>query len=187
MKNATMNQGNKVEIIEVKIGEIKYTQTRPGYYYKNENGKQTRVSKAVWDQAWIDSGEAERAERLAKQAEADKEAEKAMNGKTKKARKSKDIAFEFEGVTLTAKQVKFIQLMPNDDFYENGLDSALWIDVFCDTIANEFNPMAAGAIVSTLNEKKLIVVGKQRVNGKNAKFFQFTELGKQVAKELGLN
>ena len=83
--------------------------------------------------------------------------------------------------------MKFIRLLPNDDFYENGLDSALWIDVLCDTLAGEFNPMALGAMVSTLREKYLISVGVQKVNGKKCKFFGFTELGKRVARELGLN
>lgn len=107
--------------------------------------------------------------------------------KTSKPRKSKDIAFEGAGITLTAKQVKFIKMMPNDDFYENGLDSALWIDVFCDTVAGEFSPMAVGAMVSTLKEKHLIYVTAERVNGKKSKYMEFTETGKEVAKQLGLN
>jgi hypothetical protein len=90
-------------------------------------------------------------------------------------------------ITLTAKQVAFIKRMPEDDFYEHGLDSTLWIDCLCDTVADIFNPMAVGAMVSTLREKELIYVDVDRINGKKCKFFGFTPLGKRIAKELGLN
>lgn len=106
--------------------------------------------------------------------------------KTKK-RKSKDIAFEMQGFTLTAKQVNFIKMIPDDDFYEHGLDSTLWIDCLCDTVADTFSPMAVGAMISTLREKELIYVDIQKVNGKKCKYFGFTPLGKKIAKELGLN
>ena len=145
---------------------------------------------------WMDEIEAEMKKRAEEQAASDKEAEDAVNKKagTKKAskpRKSKDIAYEYKVaggtfLTLTAKQVAFIKAMPNDDFYEHGLDSALWVDCFCDTVADIFNPMAVGAMVSTLREKGVIVVGQDKVNGKKCKFMQFTEFGKEIAKELGL-
>lgn len=213
MKNAKANNG-QAQIIGIEVNGIKYTQTRPGYYYKNVDGKQTRIPKAEWEQAfdeytqtasdnaeqdaWQAEADAELEAREQKQADEDKAAEKTMNkqAKAKKTtKKSKDIAFEgtFEyaneefHITLTAKQVRFIKRMPEDDFYEHGLDSALWIDVFCDTIADEFNPMAVGAMVSTLREKKLIGVGVQKMNGKKCKYMAFTALGQMVAKELGLN
>jgi hypothetical protein len=214
MKNTNANNG-QAQIIGIEVNGIKYTQTRPGYYYKNENGKQVRIPKNEWEQvfaeytqtasdnadqdAWQAEADAEKQAREQKQANDDKQAEKNMNKQaTKKAskpRKSKDIAFEgtFEyaneefHITLTAKQVKFIKRMPEDDFYEHGLDSTLWIDVFCDTIADEFNPMAVGAMVSTLREKKLLGVDVQKMNGKKCKYLFFTALGMQVAKELGLN
>ena len=159
---------------------------------------------------WEAEADAERQARYDKMAEDALRAAEALNPKevvktadetikkTKKKSK-KNVAFEgvFETgegetfkvnhVTLTEKQVRFIRLLPSDDFYENGLDSSLWIDVLCDTLADEFNPMALGAMVSTLREKHLISVGVQKVNGKKCKFFGFTELGKRVASELGLN
>lgn len=139
---------------------------------------------------WEQEADAERQAREDK-VEADaKQAEEAVAKKTKKKSK-KNVAFTFEDedgiVTLTEKQVRFLTLLPNDDFYENGLDSSLWIDVLCDTLAGDFNPMALGAMVSTLREKYLISVGVQKVNGKKCKYFAFTELGKRVARELGLN
>lgn len=174
-------------------------------FYKTIGTQKIRISEAEWNEAFdaytsnieppaVDEWEAEAdAERQAREdkVEADaKQAEEAVAKKTKKKSK-KNVAFTFEDadgvITLTEKQVRFIKLLPQDDFYENGLDSELWIDVLCDTLADEFNPMALGAMVSTLREKYLISVGVQKVNGKKCKFFGFTELGKRVARELGLN
>lgn len=142
---------------------------------------------------WMDEIEAGMKKKVEEQAESDKEAEDAVNKKTEtkkasKPRKSKDIAHESNGVTLTAKQVDFIKHIPDTCFYEHGLDSIPWCDVLADEIGGQFagKPMTVGAMISTLREKNLISVGQDRVNGKKCKFFQFTELGKQIAKELGL-
>lgn len=183
---------------------IEYMRTEKGYFYKVENGKKIRIKQAEYEQAFEnltddaaeDDDDVELEEftkmiedRKQAQAESDKQAEDAVNGKTKKPRKSKDIAHESNGVTLTAKQVDFIKHIPDTNFYEHGLDSALWCDILADEIGGQFagKPMTVGAMISTLKEKNLISVGQERINGKKAKFFEFTELGKQVAKELGLN
>jgi len=163
------------------------------YFYKSTNSVDKkgnplfmRISEKVFEEAWEQSGEAEKAKREALQAKSDAEAEKAV----KKPRKSKDIAFEIDTIeghiTLTAKQVKFLKMMPQDDFWENGLESTLWIDVFCDTVAGEFNPMAVGAMVSTLNEKKVLAVSVERVNGKKCKYMALTIVGQVIAEKLGL-
>lgn len=184
---------------------VTYTRTRTGYCYKStgtfdRKGQEMnrRIAEAVFEKAFEDylqsrqdeADQAEFEERKNREAEKDRKTEENFNGKTKaekKPRRSKDIAHESNGVTLTAKQVAFIKLFPNDDFYERGLESALWIECLCDTVAGTFNPMAVGAMVSTLREKHLIEVGWDKVNGKKCKYLQFTELGKQIAKELGLN
>lgn len=145
---------------------------------------------------------AKRAERSDKAAE-DKLAmpfkvvkEKKAEG-TKRTRQSKDIAWAGvvddgivapHTVTLTSKQVDFIKHIPDTCFYENGLDSTPWCDVLADEIGGQFTdkPMTVGAMISTLREKGVIYVGTDRINGKKAKYFGFTEVGKRVAKELGL-
>jgi uncharacterized membrane protein YheB (UPF0754 family) len=115
-----------------------------------------------------------------------------------KPRKSKDIAFtttvtledgKIADVTLTAKQVDFIKHIPDTCFYEHGLESTMWVDVLADEISGQFagKPMTVGAMISTLREKEVIYVAVDKVNGKKSKFFGFTDLGKLVAKELGLN
>lgn len=169
------------------------------FYKTFENGQKVRIGEAEFNgaydkyfaeerlrederDAWEQEADAEKKAREKKQEKDAKTAEKAVA----KKRAKKNVAFEFEGTTLTEKQVKFLRLLPNDDFFENGLESTLWIDVLCDTLTGEFNPMALGAMVSTLREKDLIYVAEERVNGRKCKYFGFTEDGKQVARELGL-
>lgn len=230
---------NTVNIITIELNNVTYTQTRPNYYYKKQDGKQVRISKAEWEQAfeeytqqaqdtadtdteWMQEygpeleeawaevdeqwdAEKEIEERKEIQAKADKVAEDAMNGmvipksaleankkyikKQSKSRKSKDVALEVDGVTLTAKQVDFLREMSKTSFYENSTESALWCDTLVDEIGGQFaeKPMTVGAIISTLKEKNLITTGVERVNGKKARFFTFTDLGKVVLTELGLN
>ena len=115
--------------------------------------------------------------------EVKKEAKKAS-----KPRKSKDIAHESNGVTLTAKQVDFMNHLPDTCFWDNGLDSMPWCDVLADEIGGQFagKPMTVGAMISTLREKGVLEVGRQKVNGRMAKYMALTEVGKQVARELGL-
>lgn len=107
--------------------------------------------------------------------------------KVEKARKSKDIAFTYTVngeviVTLTAKQVDFIKHLPDTCFWQDGLDSCIWIDCLCDEIKGQFagKPMTVGAMISTICEKRLGVRADNRVNGKKCKSFALTELGKQV-------
>lgn len=193
-----MADKNMVKIEQITVDGIVYTSTRPGYYYKRVDGKQTRIPKAEWEEVldkWEQEADAERKAREEKQAQADKEAEDAVNGKTKKEKKtakprrSKDIAYEGNGITLTTKQVDFIRHIPDTCFYENGLESTMWCDVLADEIGGQFagKPMTVGAMISTLREKNVIHVQEDRINGKKAKYFGFTELGGKVAKDLGLN
>lgn len=109
--------------------------------------------------------------------------------KKKRIRKSKDIAYDGNGITLTAKQVDFIRHLPDTNFWEHGLDSCIWVDCLCDDIGGQFEgkPMTVGAMISTLCEKGLGIRYKQRVNGRKATSFELTENGKLVAAELGLN
>lgn len=122
-----------------------------------------------------------------------------VKGKTKKTKRSsrssrskKNAAFKKQfgevEITLTEKQVDFFRHMQDTCFWEHGLDSALWVDVLCDEIGGQFEnkPMTVGAMVSTLREKDLLEVGCDRISGRKAKFFSLTDMGKEVAAELGL-
>ena len=109
--------------------------------------------------------------------------------KKKSTRKSKDIAYKGHEVTLTSKQVDFIRHLPDTNFWQNGLDSCIWVDCLCDDIGGQFagKPMTTGAMISTLCEKGLGVRAKERVNKRNCTSFRLTGLGKVIAAELGLN
>lgn len=104
----------------------------------------------------------------------------------KKARRSKDIAHESNGVTLTAKQVDFLHHLKDTSFWENGLDSTPWCDCLADEIGGQFagKPMTVGAMISTLREKGLLEVGREEARQGKPKFMAFTSLGKKVAAEV---
>lgn len=199
-------------------GAVYSTNDKGTYFYRTErNGKKFRIAKCEYEQAFERmiaeaadqaKADAERAERERKQAESDKGAEDAFNGKktsrkeTKKAfkpRKSKDIAYtyyESDGnnarakvlFTLTAKQVDFIKRLPNSNFWENGVESVLWCDILADEIGGQFagKPMTVGAMISTLREKDLVHVGKDLDRKGHPKFMELTEIGQAVAVDLGL-
>lgn len=171
---------------------------------EGRKGERVRIKKAEYEQI-IREDELERklvAEREDAEVEAAVEATeesqtteetqqiaKEFAPKKKRIRKSKDIAYDGNGITLTAKQVDFIRHLPDTCFWERGLDSALWTDVLADEIRGQFTgkPMTTGAMISTICEKGLANRATDRVNGRKATFMVLTELGKKVAAELGLN
>lgn len=207
---AKANKGGRVEIIEIVVDGIKYTQTRPGYYFKRTEEGQRRIPKSEWEQAFEKytaeqeqwDAEDEIAERKEVEEKKDRETEQNFNGKKEqpkakkaaKPRRSKDIAWAGNGInaphtlTLTAKQVDFIKHLPDTSFWEQGLDSMPWCDVLAEEIGGQFagKPMTVGAMISTLREKGLVNVGKDLDRKGKPKFMVLTDLGKKVAKELGL-
>lgn len=89
-------------------------------------------------------------------------------------------------VTLTDNQRRFIEALANEPFY-TGTDSCVWIDCFLDTLEADdvMGRMAAGAMVSTLREKGIIVVavGSQPMPSgrmRKSKYFKFTDVGLEV-------
>lgn len=181
------------------IDDTTYNESN-GRYYKTEGGKKTRIGKAAYDAAaaeWVGMV-TDRAKQDAEQDEVDAVLDELNHGQdtvataTKtapaKKRKPKDVAHEAEGVTLTAKQVDFIRHLPDTCFWEQGLDSCIWVDCLCDDIGGQFKgkPMTVGAMISTLCEKGLGVRCRQKVNGRMATSFKFTELGQRIAAELGV-
>jgi len=132
------------------------------------------------EKATIEPAEAELLNNVRKEKKAKKTA--------RKPRRPKDIAYEGHGVALTAKQVDFINHLPDTCFWEMGVDSVIWCDVLVDDIGGQFaeKPMTVGAMISTLCEKHLGIRGKEKREGRKVTNFALTELGKEVAKELGL-
>ena len=192
----------QVSVIGIEVEGIKYTQTRPGYYYKRVDGKNVRIPKSEWEQAFDaftaevneadEEFDAEDEIRARKEAEEqkDRETEQNFNGKkTAKPRRSKDVAFEMDTIeghiTLTAKQVQFLKLLPKTCFWEEGVESTLWCDCIADDIG--WNPMGVGAMISTLREKRMVTVDRDESRQGKPKYITFTDLGKTVMQKMGLN
>lgn len=140
----------------------------------------------------------EKPEKAHKDAKVQKDSKKSTGTKKakEKAPKTKKVPeggaqFEIDDlkIILTAKQVDFIKHLPDTDFWENGIDSKIWVDCLCDDIKGQFEgkPMTVGAMISTLCEKGLGLRAKEKINNHKTTSFCLTELGKQVAQKLGLN
>ena len=163
------------EAVEVEITELEPREGEKVYH--DEPIERVDIEAAV--EATEESQTTEETQQIAKE----------FAPKKKRTRKSKDIAYDGNGVTLTAKQVDFIRHLPDTCFWENGLDSCIWVDCLCDDIGGQFegNPMTVGAMISTLCEKGVGTRTKEKVNNRAATSFKLTTTGKMVAAELGLN
>lgn len=215
-------------MMNFRIENVEYNSTESGRFYRTENGKKVRISKAEFDIAWnvytcdkaaemteeelLDKIEEETAkthienaekaiEKALKDAKVQKDSKKAEGTKEvkEKAPKTKKVpegGAEFEvgqppfseTVILTAKQMDFIKHLPDTDFWENGIDSKIWVDCLCDDIKGQFEgkPMTVGAMISTLCEKGLGLRAKEKINNRKTTSFCLTEKGKLVAQSLGL-
>lgn len=186
-----------------------------GYcFMTTPEGKRTRIGKADFNAAYVQFDEEQGREMslvpeeemeaaIAKveeseQTEEGKKIAKAMKDGKKSTRKprrvkgSETIAVETPNgtveVSLTPKQIDFIRHLPDTNFWENGLDSAIWVDVLCDEIGGQFEgkPMTVGAMISTLCEKHLGMRSRNKVNGHMATSFQLSPMGQLVAAKLGV-
>lgn len=90
---------------------------------------------------------------------------------------------------LTDLQIAFITNMDKDNYFEHGMDSVLWAQVYADTLQMEgiMNAMQTGAMITTLRQKDLIYVNFGTPNGKKSskyKYFGLTDAGKVLAATL---
>lgn len=65
---------------------------------------------------------------------------------------------------ITPMEEKFMRAIPQQDFYEDGLDSVLWTDCLLDDLSEQgLSTKQTRAILSTLQQKEMICVsGKGR-------------------------
>ena len=181
-----------------------YEMTANGRFYCTPlGGKKTRIGKLAFETVY----NAYMAKRVAypeteestdkKEDTTEKPAEKVDKPKTAKAKKPRarkmqegSMEFSHEGmkVILTPKQVDFIKHLPDTCFWEDGVQSQIWIDCLCDEIGGQFaaKPMTVGAMISTLCEKGLGLRSTDRKNNRKCVSFQLTELGQKIATELGI-
>lgn len=121
--------------------------------------------------------------------------EERKEAKPKGTRKPKDVAFELDGVTLTAKQLDFLREVGkmSEDQLLGNVRSGVWCDILCDQIGGQFEgrPMSVGAMISTVCEKGLGERHKERRDnggrGKKVTMFRLTDDGVKVWEGLGLN
>lgn len=184
------------------INGIEYTTNAVGtYFWKIENGKKTRISRSEYELAFeaytdpIEDAELEFDEQeLVREAQremaeaSDRQAEEAMNKpkKTyKRSRAAKTLVIDGVEIGLTEKHLTLLHAMPKSGFWDNGLSSCIWTFALMDAVEGEMSAMAMGAVISTLREKGIILVGIGAT--KKEKYIEFTDLGKKVAAELGIN
>lgn len=83
-------------------------------------------------------------------------------------------------IELTEMELTTLNDITKDDFYEEGLDSVLWADVFIDYTSSIPNKQVRG-VLSSLIKKGVINPIERGRDG----VIEFTEKGKQLMKELG--
>lgn len=161
-----------------------------------------REAKEAWTEAEADAEheevEKKQAEQKAEQEKSDREAEEKVNGKTKKATKKRaprnknlaaKITFEGKEIGITEKQKDFMLHLTDTDFWEQGVDSSIWVDCLCEQIGGQFEnkPMTVGAMVSTLREKGLVATARDDSRKGKPQSMVLTDAGKAMAQEIGLN
>lgn len=169
------------------------TNEQGNYFYMiDTNGKKIRIKKSEFEAAQREN-EIERqmnSEALTPASDAKKTPKKAKKNTRKK--KVQVGGFEFqEGevhLILTPKQLDFLRRLSDSTFWQQGVQSTLWIDVLCDEITGQFEgkPMTVGAMVSTLREKGILAVALGRLENKKAKYIELTDLGQRVAVLIGI-
>lgn len=62
-------------------------------------------------------------------------------------------------MSLTNLEKKFLETIPDDCFYEEGFDSCLWNDNFCDTMLDKhgISEKSTGGIMTSLKKKGYII------------------------------
>lgn len=99
-------------------------------------------------------------------------------------RRSRDVAYERGGVTLTARQLEFVRAMARDEM--GSPEDGWWTDSLIDCAG--ISPMSGGAMVSTLREKGLVAVSadgrEEGGRAVRAKRLSLTDLGREVLGEL---
>ena len=101
-------------------------------------------------------------------------------GAPRRGRRSRDVAYERAGVTLTARQLEFVRAMATDPM--GSPESGWQVDMLIDHAG--INGMSAGAMVSTLREKGLVTVSSEvREDGgrpRRVRVLSLTGLGREV-------
>ena len=185
-------EGGKTHRQSIRIGKGEFAKAMQEYDDMMDAKMHEAIERLVEEQ---DNEEIARIQQEMAEPEKAPKTKKSTKSPSKKKVQTGGMEFSEDGVSviLTPKQVAFVKELPTSDFWENGLDSALWVGVLCDELSGKMGPMTVGAMISTLREKHLLVVGVGQYGGgiegkgRKSKYMELTELGKKVAaKVLGL-
>lgn len=194
------------------VGDIGYNTNEKGNrFFKIENEKIIRIGKAEYEAAFeqftdgIEDEELEFNEDAAireakKEMEeaSDPAGEEAVNHLRKKSSRSlrkaaRRVMVGGTEIGLTEKHVIFLTNLPQCTYWEQGLDSCVWVFDVKDTLESVgMTGMTVGAMISTLREKGLLRVGLGEITNmkgrtRRDKYIELTEIGKKVVKMLGLS
>jgi hypothetical protein len=189
------------------INGIGYNTNEKGNrFFKIENDKATRIGRAEYEAAFeqytndaadeeLEFNEEEAIREAKKEMEeaSDHAAEEAVNHPRKKSSRSlrkaaRRVMVDGVEIGLTEKHLMFLTNLPKCSYWDDGLDSSVWVFALVET---GMPPMTVGAMVSTLREKGLLRVAMDEVESVNGrtrreKYVELTETGKKVAEALGI-
>lgn len=152
-------------------------------HYSYDEAK-TEASKLGWVEDGAQDPELEQIMDETGLEPADAELERNVRNEQKKPskpRRSKDIAYEGNGVTLTAKQVDFLRELRKTEALKEDENDMVIEDITI-TIGGQFEdrPMTVGAMISTLCEKSLGTRIKAKVGNRTMTLFGLTPSGKDI-------
>ena len=88
-------------------------------------------------------------------------------------------------VVLTPKQLEFMERLSEcPGWAESGVNGEYVASQYAEELSDTMNPMAMGAVLTTLREKKILTTTKTRMGGIKCCMFKLTETGKQIYKSL---
>lgn len=98
---------------------------------------------------------------------------------------SLSVALDDMSILLTPKQLEFIErLSENPSWKKDGPNGTYIMSVYMNELEDTMTPISAGAVLTTLREKKILTTEKVRFEGCKTCSFKLTELGVRVYKEL---
>ena len=82
---------------------------------------------------------------------------------------------------FTEMELKVLDAITKDDFYEDGVNSTIWADVFLDTVKGYYNidSKTVRGVLASLIKKKII---KPIMKGRDGSI-SFTEYGKSIMED----
>lgn len=95
------------------------------------------------------------------------------------------VALDGMSILLTPKQLEFMErLSENPGWKKDGPNGTYIMSAYMNELEDTMSPISAGAVLTTLREKKILTTEKVRYDGYKTCSFKLTELGIQVYKKL---